>query len=45
MYNYHQKHGFAVMMLQEFFELGQFVFVVFFVVFLCYGINYPVMFG
>lgn len=45
MYQYHQKHGFAVMMLQEFFELVQFVFVVCFVVFLCYGVNYPVLFG
>lgn len=45
MYNYHQRHGFAVMMLQEFFELVQFVFVVFFLVFLFYGVNYPVLFG
>lgn len=45
MYNYHQKHGFAVMMLQEVFELGQFVFVVAFVTFLIHCVNYPVLFG
>lgn len=45
MYNYHQKHGFAVMMLQEVFELGQFIFVVGFVTFLFHCVNYPVLFG
>lgn len=44
MYNYHQKHGFYVMMLQEILELGQFVFVVLFVTYLIHCINYPVLF-
>ncbi|XP_037038233.1 autophagy-related protein 9A isoform X2 [Bradysia coprophila] len=44
MYNYHQKHGFYVMMLQEILELGQFVFVVVFVTYLIHGVNYPYLF-
>ncbi|KAJ6633195.1 Autophagy-related protein 9A [Pseudolycoriella hygida] len=44
MYNYHQRHGFHVMMLQEILELVQFCFVVFFVTYIIHGINYPVLF-
>lgn len=44
MYHYHQKHGFICMMLQEFFELGQFIFVVVFSTFLFHFVNYPVLF-
>ncbi|XP_055693720.1 autophagy-related protein 9A [Lutzomyia longipalpis] len=45
MYCYHQKHGFWVMMLQEFFELGQFIIVVAFTSYLMHCVNYPVLFG
>ncbi|XP_043275095.1 autophagy-related protein 9A isoform X2 [Venturia canescens] len=44
MYHYHQKHGFACMMLQEFFELGQFIFVVIFSTFLFHCVDYAVLF-
>uniref|UniRef100_A0A1B6D492 Autophagy-related protein 9 n=1 Tax=Clastoptera arizonana TaxID=38151 RepID=A0A1B6D492_9HEMI len=43
-YLYHQKHGFACMILQEILELVQFIFVVFFSTFLFNCINYPVLF-
>ena len=43
-YQYHQKHGFMVMMVQEVLELLQFVFVVSFTVFLAECVNYPVLF-
>jgi len=43
-YDYHQKHGFTVMMLQETLELLQFIFVVFFTVFMAECINYPLLF-
>ncbi|XP_054011794.1 autophagy-related protein 9A isoform X1 [Hylaeus anthracinus] len=44
MYHYHQKHGFACMMLQEMLELGQFIFVVTFSTFLFHCIDYSVLF-
>ncbi|KAG7212723.1 hypothetical protein KM043_012990 [Ampulex compressa] len=44
MYHYHQKHGFACMMLQEVLELGQFIFVVTFSTFLFHCIDYSVLF-
>ncbi|XP_012135866.1 autophagy-related protein 9 isoform X2 [Megachile rotundata] len=44
MYHYHQKHGFACMMLQEALELGQFIFVVTFSTFLFHCIDYSVLF-
>ena len=44
MYHYHQKHGFACMMLQEIFELGQFIFVVTFSTFLFHCVDYAVLF-
>ncbi|XP_015601194.1 autophagy-related protein 9A isoform X2 [Cephus cinctus] len=44
MYHYHQKHGFACMMLQEIFELGQFIFVVTFSTFLFHCVDYSVLF-
>ena len=43
-YEYHQKHGFTVMMLQEVLELLQFIFIVCFTVFLSECVNYPVLF-
>lgn len=44
MYHYHQKHGFACMMLQEVFELAQFIFVVAFSTFLFHCVDYSVLF-
>ncbi|XP_074109229.1 autophagy-related protein 9 isoform X1 [Cotesia typhae] len=44
MYHYHQKHGFACMMLQEILELSQFIFVVGFSTFLFHCIDYSVLF-
>ena len=43
-YEYHQKHGFTVMMLQEVLELLQFIFIVCFTVFLAECVNYPLLF-
>jgi len=43
-YQYHQGHGFACMVLQEVFELFQLVFVVFFSMFLSNCVDYPVLF-
>jgi len=43
-YDYHQKHGFTVMMLQECLELLQFIFVVWFTVFLAECLNYSYLF-
>merc|ERR1719392_304843 len=43
-YDYHQKHGFTVMMLQEMLELLQFIFVVFFTVFMAECVDYPFLF-
>lgn len=44
MYHYHQKHGFACMMLQETLELGQFIFVVIFSTFLFHCVDYSILF-
>ncbi|XP_068985612.1 autophagy-related protein 9A isoform X2 [Bombus flavifrons] len=44
MYHYHQKHGFACMILQEALELGQFIFVVTFSTFLFHCVDYSVLF-
>lgn len=44
MYCYHQKHGFNVMILAEFFSLAQFVFVIFFTTFLWHCVDYQVLF-
>jgi len=43
-YHYHQQHGFACMMLQEFLELVQFAFVVCFSTFLLKCVDYGVLF-
>ena len=43
-YDYHQKHGFTVMMLQEILELFQFIFIVFFTVFLAECVDYQLLF-
>ena len=43
-YEYHQKHGFTVMMLQEFLELFQFIFIVIFTVFLAECVEYEYLF-
>ncbi|XP_060519023.1 autophagy-related protein 9A isoform X2 [Cylas formicarius] len=44
-YKYHQKHGFTCMVLKELFGLNQFVFVIFFTVYLFYGVDYNVLFN
>ncbi|XP_023245456.1 autophagy-related protein 9A [Copidosoma floridanum] len=44
MYYYHQKHGFICMILQEVFELVQFVYVIFFSIFLLHGLDYSILF-
>ncbi|XP_058488093.1 autophagy-related protein 9B [Solea solea] len=44
-YNFHQKNGFACMMLSEFFELIQFLFVVIFTTFLVNCVDYDVLFA
>lgn len=43
-YLYHQKHGFACMMLQEIFELVQFIFVLLFSTFLLHCVDYSILF-
>jgi len=43
-YEYHQKHGFTVMMLQELLELIQFIFMIGFTVFIAEYINYDLLF-
>ncbi|XP_069966342.1 autophagy-related protein 9A isoform X2 [Bactrocera oleae] len=45
MYNYHQKHGFSVIALDEIFQLCKFAFVVWLLTFTIYCINYQVLFG
>ncbi|XP_012230938.1 autophagy-related protein 9A [Linepithema humile] len=45
MYRYHQQHGFVCMMLQEVLELMQFFFVVTFVTFLFYCIDYSKLYN
>ncbi|XP_069778764.1 autophagy-related protein 9B isoform X2 [Narcine bancroftii] len=44
-YHFHQKNGFACMMLSEFFELVQFLFVVLFTTFLFNCVEYDVLFA
>lgn len=44
MYNYHQRHGFSVMMLQEMFGLLQFPFVIFLLIGLLHCVNYDILF-
>ncbi|KAJ4936469.1 hypothetical protein JOQ06_001061 [Pogonophryne albipinna] len=44
-YHFHQKNGFACMMLSEFFELIQFLFVVIFTTFLVNCVEYDVLFA
>lgn len=44
MYYYHQKHGFSCMILQEILDLIQFLFVVFFSIFLFHGVDYSFLF-
>ncbi|XP_048867140.1 autophagy-related protein 9B [Brienomyrus brachyistius] len=44
-YHFHQKNGFACMMLSEFFELVQFLFVVTFTTFLFNCVEYDVLFA
>lgn len=44
MYHYHQKHGFACMMIQEISELTRFIFVVAFTAFLFHCVDYSVLF-
>lgn len=44
-YKYHQSHGFRCMLLQDIFEINQFIFVVMLTVWLVHGINYEIMFN
>ncbi|NXX00762.1 ATG9A protein, partial [Larus smithsonianus] len=44
-YHFHQKNGFACMMLSDVFELGQFLFVVAFTTFLLCCVDYDVLFA
>lgn len=43
-YKYHQLHGFRCTLLQDVFEINQYVFVIFLTIWLIYGIDYAVMF-
>ncbi|RUS80666.1 hypothetical protein EGW08_011570 [Elysia chlorotica] len=43
-YDYHQRHGFQNMVLSEVLQLMQFVFIVLFVTYLSYCVNYPELF-
>jgi len=43
-YEYHQRHGFKVMILQKFCELAQVFFVILLTVYLCDCVNYQVLF-
>lgn len=45
MYKYHQKHGFLCMLLNEIFELNQYIFVVFLTTYLIFGIDYDKLFS
>ncbi|XP_053950967.1 autophagy-related protein 9A isoform X1 [Anastrepha ludens] len=45
MYNYHQKHGFSVIVLDEIFQICKFGFIVCLLIFAIYCIDYPVLFG
>lgn len=45
MYNYHQRHGFSVMMLHEIFGLLQFPFAVTVLLGLTHCVNYPLLFN
>lgn len=44
-YKYHQRHGFRCMLLQDIFDINQFVFVVWLTIWLIHGINYDIMFN
>lgn len=45
MYDYHQKHGFSVIVLDEIFQLLEFLFVVWLITFTTHCIQYPILFG
>ncbi|XP_049719340.1 autophagy-related protein 9B [Elephas maximus indicus] len=44
-YNYHQRNGFACILLEDVFQLGQFVFIVTFTTFLICCVDYNVLFA
>lgn len=44
MYQYHQRHGFFCMLLQEVLELIQFIFIITITSYVVHGIDYPVLF-
>ncbi|XP_060052798.1 autophagy-related protein 9B isoform X2 [Erinaceus europaeus] len=44
-YSYHQRNGFACILLEDFFQLGQFVFIVTFTTFLLCCVDYTVLFA
>ncbi|KAK2716798.1 hypothetical protein QYM36_007070, partial [Artemia franciscana] len=43
-YNYHRRHGFLCILSKELLDLVQFAFVVFFSVYLCQCVDYPILF-
>ncbi|XP_013119032.2 autophagy-related protein 9A [Stomoxys calcitrans] len=45
MYQYHQKHGFVIIVLEEFFQLIEFAFVIWLVTFSVHCINHDILFG
>ncbi|XP_037960831.1 autophagy-related protein 9A-like [Teleopsis dalmanni] len=45
MYNYHQKHGFTIIVLDEVFQLCEFGFVVWLLTFTIHCINFSILFG
>ncbi|XP_006873754.1 PREDICTED: autophagy-related protein 9B [Chrysochloris asiatica] len=44
-YNYHQRNGFACILLEDIFQLGQFIFIVTFTTFLLRCVDYNVLFA
>ncbi|XP_011796977.1 PREDICTED: autophagy-related protein 9B [Colobus angolensis palliatus] len=44
-YNYHQRNGFACILLEDVFQLGQFIFIVTFTTFLLQCVDYNVLFA
>lgn len=45
MYHYHQKHGFVIIVLEEFFQLIEFAFVIWLVTFTVHCVNHDILFG
>ena len=43
-YHYHQNNGFICMLIKEFFKLGQFIYLMFFTLFMLHCVEYPILF-